>query len=90
MCVAKTKALISYAITAQLICVFVFAHTDFWFSGAKAQFYVNVLYPIQLALVIKGLLNMVCQMSFISVLQGFWGEKGNLNFILRRKGGMHS
>ena len=30
--VAKTKTLISCAVTAQLICVFVFAHADFWFS----------------------------------------------------------
>ena len=32
--VAKTKALISFAVTAKLICVFVFAYADFWFSHA--------------------------------------------------------
>ena len=32
--VAKTKALIRCAVNAQLICVFVFAHADCWFSGA--------------------------------------------------------
>ena len=36
MSVAKTKALISCAVTAQLICVFDFAHADWWFSGAEA------------------------------------------------------
>ena len=30
-CVAKTKALISCAVTAQLICGFVFAYADRWF-----------------------------------------------------------
>ena len=34
---AKTKALISCAVTAQLICVFVFAYANCWFSHAKAQ-----------------------------------------------------
>ena len=28
--VAKTKALISFAVTAQLICVFVFAYAEHW------------------------------------------------------------
>ena len=37
MCVAKAKALISHAVTARLICAFVFAHADCWFSGAAAQ-----------------------------------------------------
>ena len=35
--VAKTKALISCAFTVQLICVFVFAFSDCWVSGATAQ-----------------------------------------------------
>ena len=35
--VAKTKTLIRCAVTAQLICVFVFAYADFWFSGAATQ-----------------------------------------------------
>ena len=30
--VAKTKALISFEVTAKLICVFVFAYADCWFS----------------------------------------------------------
>ena len=32
MYVAKTKALISFAVTAKLICVFVFAYAKRWFS----------------------------------------------------------
>ena len=35
--VAKTKALISFAVTAKLICAFVFAYADCWFSHGKAQ-----------------------------------------------------
>ena len=34
---AKTKALISFAVTAKLICAFVFAYSDCWFSHASAQ-----------------------------------------------------
>ena len=32
MYVAKTKVLISYAVTVQLICAFVFAYAKHWFS----------------------------------------------------------
>ena len=32
MCVAKTKALTSFAVTAKLVCVFVFAYAKCWFS----------------------------------------------------------
>ena len=34
ICVVKTKALISFAVTAKLICAFVFANADCWFSHA--------------------------------------------------------
>ena len=34
---AKTKALISFAVTAKLICVFVFAYAKRWFSHDAAQ-----------------------------------------------------
>ena len=34
----KTKALISFAITAKLICVFVFAYADCWFPDVVAHF----------------------------------------------------
>ena len=37
MRVAKTKALISFAVTAKLICVFVFAYADCWFSHEAAH-----------------------------------------------------
>ena len=32
--VAKTKALISFAVTAKLICAFVFAYANCWFSDS--------------------------------------------------------
>ena len=35
--VAKTKALISFAVTAKLICVFVFAYAICWFSHGAAH-----------------------------------------------------
>ena len=35
--VAKTKALISFAVTAKLICIFVFAYANYWFSHEAAQ-----------------------------------------------------
>ena len=33
----KTKALISFAVTAKLICAFVFAYADFWFFHGVAH-----------------------------------------------------
>ena len=36
--VAKTKALISFSVTAKLICAFVFAYADCWFSHVAAHF----------------------------------------------------
>ena len=41
--VAKTKALISFAVTAKLICVFVFAYAKSRFSHDKAQFTLHVI-----------------------------------------------
>ena len=35
--VAKKKALISFAVTVKLICVFVFEYADCWFSHKVAQ-----------------------------------------------------
>ena len=44
----KTKALISFAVTAKLICVFVFAYADCWFSDAAAHLSsLDVLYVLQ-------------------------------------------
>ena len=36
--VVKTKALNSFAVTAKLVCAFVFAYAICWFSHAKAHF----------------------------------------------------
>ena len=36
---AKTKALISFAVTAKLICAFVFAYADCWLSHVVAQMF---------------------------------------------------
>ena len=36
--VAKTKALISLAVTAKLVCVFVFPYANCWFSHVAAHF----------------------------------------------------
>ena len=41
ICVAKTKALISFAVTAKLICVFVFAYAKSRFSHNEAQLMAN-------------------------------------------------
>ena len=42
---AKTKALISFAVTAKLICVFVLAYADCWFSHEVAHlFLVNLVH----------------------------------------------
>ena len=37
ICIAKTKALISFAVTMKLNCVFVFAYAGCWFSHEVAQ-----------------------------------------------------
>ena len=44
MCVAKTKALISFAVTAKLICVFVFAYVKSRFSH-EAALIVRIISP---------------------------------------------
>ena len=43
--VAKTKALISFAVTAKLICAFVFAKAFCWNSHAKALILLQTLAP---------------------------------------------
>ena len=48
--VAKTKVLISFAVTAKLICTFVFASADCWFSHVVAHLcknaiFVSIFYP---------------------------------------------
>ena len=44
--VAKTKALISFAATAKLICVFVFAYAECWFSHAAAKISFLLLFSL--------------------------------------------
>ena len=41
--VGKTKALVSFAVTAKLICACVYAYANCWFSHAKAQFYAGTI-----------------------------------------------
>ena len=38
-CVVKTKAMISFAVTAKLICAFVFANENCWFSHEAGQIF---------------------------------------------------
>ena len=47
--VAKTKALISFAATAKLICAFVFAYTKCWFSNDAAHilFFCDIAFCFQ-------------------------------------------
>ena len=51
--VAKTKALISFAVTAKLICAFVFAYAKCWFSHDMAHLYLGKTHII-LNVSIKG------------------------------------
>ena len=51
---SENKGVISFAVTAKLICVFVFAYADCWFSHEAAHIFlpvsilclINVLLPI--------------------------------------------
>ena len=54
ICVAKTKTLISCAVTAQLICVFVFAYADCCFFFMQGLIYVTKPGPTQTIITIKG------------------------------------
>ena len=51
---AKTKALISFAVTAKLICAFVFAYAKCWFSH-DAVLLIFLRYSNVLLLVVKTL-----------------------------------
>ena len=48
MYVAKTKALISFAVTAKLICVFVFAYAKRLFSHDAAQLFSSLFLLIKI------------------------------------------
>ena len=43
---AKRKALISFAVTAKLICTFVFAYADCWFSYDEACIFVPLYFMV--------------------------------------------
>ena len=45
LCVVKRKVLIRCAVTAQLICVFVFAKAKIWFSHDAAHLIYDKLFP---------------------------------------------
>ena len=45
--VAETKALISFAVTAKPICVFVFAYAKNWFSHDEANMVLSNSFSVQ-------------------------------------------
>ena len=51
--VAKRKVLISFAVTAKLISIFVFADADCWFSNEAAQIMVIVLKARVVAMILS-------------------------------------
>ena len=60
--VAKTKALISFAVTAKLICAFGFAYAVCWFSHEAAHM-INILFKTQITnYVIKPTFDLVPRM----------------------------
>ena len=67
MC-SENKNEISCAVTAQLICVFVFTYTDCWFSGAAA--YLSIWY-VHLTVILRehygnsGLYTIFCVLSLM-------------------------
>ena len=52
ICVAKTKALSICAVTAALICGFVFAYAKSWFSHDAAHMFLSTSCPSDLVLYI--------------------------------------
>ena len=51
---AKTKALISFAVTAKLICAFIFAYADCWFFHEAAHIFMlqEIFYQMQIGAII--------------------------------------
>ena len=45
MC-SETKAMISFAVSSKLVCAFVFAYVNYWFSHAVAHFLFHQIYLI--------------------------------------------
>ena len=73
--IAKTKALISFAVTAKLVCTFVFAYADCWFSHAQAQ--------IRWELRRKSCFQMYCVVPFLPITSCFC-------FLVNRPNEQHS
>ena len=73
--VAKTKALISFAVTAKLICVFVFAYAKRWFSHDVAQLY---LYTQSLLSGFGVKVSVTFHLTGVHVLVRFWLLSGHL------------
>ena len=61
--VAKPKTLISCAVTAQLICVFVFAYADCWFSHAAAQIDTENKHDVLAHLVVPSFHNLLIHLA---------------------------
>ena len=64
ICITKTKALISCAVTTKLICAIVFAYADCWFSNDAVHFlnYDFAIFFIILAFIVPASLS-----SFVPV-----------------------
>ena len=75
----KTKALISFAVTAKLICVFVFTYTKIRFSHDEAQLKVFILAFTSLKIAIKGFV--IQDFSAISEVQIKYPVPIILNFL---------
>ena len=67
--VAKTKALISFAVTAKLICVLVFAYVKSRFSHDEAQMLKK--YKI-LFLITEELADLTCKLLLLFFRRGRW------------------
>ena len=66
--VAKTKALISFVVAAKLICVFVYAYADCWFSHRAAHMRLQLKPTFRKNTKLYGILNVVfgqCASIFI-------------------------
>ena len=68
--IVKTKALISCAVTVQLICVFVFAYAKSWFSHDTAQ-----IISVLLNLEPLGIVGFICNsMVAMAIAFSFKGQ----------------
>ena len=70
MYVAKTKALISFAVTAKLICVFVFAYAKCWFSHDAAHMLFFQINLYLLSRILYGLAKMAVKRGYIPEPKG--------------------